>query len=78
MLDDFTGGRKSGFPMQTENDTTLSPENFFVGGFESALEKVGRTGVGCRRLPKAILQKIRKAALRLLWFNYADGLPKCA
>ena len=45
MLDDFIGGRNSGFLIQTENGTMLSPENFFRGGFESVLKKMGRTGV---------------------------------
>lgn len=45
MLDHFMGGRNSGFPIHTENDAMLSPENFFGGGFESVLEKMGRTGV---------------------------------
>ena len=35
MLDDIIGGRNSGFLIQTENGTMLSPENFFRGGFES-------------------------------------------
>jgi integrase len=60
MLDDFIGDRKSGFLIQTENGTMLSPENFFRDGLDSALKKIGRTGVrfhAFRRFREAVLQK---------------------
>ena len=73
MLDDFIGGRNSGFLIQTENGTMLSPENFFRGGFESVLKKMGRTGVrfhAFRRFREAVLQK---SEARQLLIDYWMG-----
>ena len=73
MLDDFIGGRKSGFLIETENGTMLSPENFFRGGFESVLKKMGRTGVrfhAFRRFREAVLQK---SEARQLLIDYWMG-----
>ncbi len=72
-LDDFIGGRSSGFLIQTENGTMLSPENFFRGGFESVLKKMGRTGVrfhAFRRFREAVLQK---SEARQLLIDYWMG-----
>jgi len=73
MLDDFIGERKSGFLIQTENGTMLSPENFFRDGLESVLKKMGRTGVrfhAFRRFREATLQK---SEARQLLIDYWMG-----
>lgn len=73
ILDDFIGDRKNGFLIQTENGTMLSPENFFRDGLESALEKMGRTGVrfhAFRRFREAVLQK---SEARQLLIDYWMG-----
>ena len=73
MLDDFIGGRSSGFRIQTENGTMLSRENFFRDGFESVLKKMGRTGVrfhAFRRFREAVLQK---SEARQLLIDYWMG-----
>ena len=73
MLDDFIGDRKSGFLIQTENGTMLSPENFFRDGMEPVLKKMGRTGVrfhAFRRFREAVLQK---SEARQLLIDYWMG-----
>jgi integrase len=77
MLDDF--GRNSGFLVQTENGTMLSPENFFRDGCESVLKEMGRTGVrfhAFRRFREAVLQKSEARQLLIdYWMGHEnDGM----
>jgi len=63
MLDDFIGGRNSGFLIQTENGTMLSPENFFRGGFESALKKMGKQACASMHSVASVKRCCKKARL---------------
>jgi integrase len=60
MLCDYIGDRESGFLIQTENGTMLSPGNFFRDGFRMLFKKMGLTGArfhAFRRFREATLQK---------------------
>jgi integrase len=78
MLDDFIGDRKSGFLIQTENGTMLSPENFFRDGLQSVLKRMGRAGVrfhAFRRFREAMLQKSEARQLLIdYWMGHENDL----
>ena len=48
----------------------LSPENFFRGGFESVLKKMGRTGVRFHAFRRFREEVLRKSEARQLLIDY--------
>jgi integrase len=60
ILREFIGGRTSGFLIQTENGTMVSPGNYFRDGFKTLFTEMGLAGVrfhAFRRFREATLQR---------------------
>lgn len=77
MLDRFIGDRESGFLIETENGTMLSPENFFRDGFKTVFKNMGRTRVrfhAFRRFREAWLQKSEARQLLIdYWMGHSNN-----
>lgn len=73
MLDDFIGDRKSGFLIETENSTMLSPENFFRDGLKTVFKNMGRTRVRFHAFRRFREAKLLESDCRDILIDYWMG-----
>ena len=77
MLRDFIGDRKEGFLFQTENGTTLNPQNLYRDALAPILREIGRKSVryhAFRRFRESVLLRSEcRDILINFWMGHADA-----